>query len=1240
MTWEDLPWNPNDPSFMESEEAMVDYNGRVVSGASSRGHDQRVISAVNSNFQADEEAHNSDYRLSCVLDNLVCVKAVKSRRAPSSTDPMQLVKKWKIPYSAAKRTVKFTTNRMKKTVLHPSLSRRFRTNDRALRYNRLRHDIYSDTLISGTKSWKRQNKHAQTFATRFGWVRAYPMQKKGHAHQALSMLFQQCGVPPVMIVDYSKEQTEGEFRRKCQEAQCRLKPLEPYTPKANAAESLGVRELKKGTRRKMISSGSPKRLWDHCIELEALIRSHTSSEIFMLNGETPETYMTGQTADISQLCELGWYEHVMFRDTAVTYPEDNEVLGRWLGPAIDVGPAMTAKILKSNGEVVYRTTFRALTPEEVEDETHQTMRQLFDARIQGTIGNPACDEDFDNIPDSETPSFDVYFDEVQPQPTAPDEDEGELLMGIFGDVGEVELPTPEADDEYVNVTITLPRGGGSSRGRVVSRKRDGDGNPIGRKSANAAVDSRMYNVEFADGEVTELTANIIATTMIANCDEEGNEYLLLDSIVDFRRDDAKALSIKDQKAVRNDRVYMKKSTKGWELCCKWKDESTSYEPLSLLKESHPVQTAEFAVAAGIDDQPAFNWWVKAVLRRRDRIIAQVKSRQTRYLKKRFKFGIEVPKTIKEAYAIDKKNGNTKWADSIAKELRNVKVAFKILDQDDRVPIGYQQIRMHWIFDIKMEDFRFKSRIVAAGNMTEPPTSVTYATVVSRETVRIALTMAALNNLDVKAGDIQNAYITAPCAEKIWTTLGPEFGIDQGKRAIIVRALYGLRSSGASFRNHLADCMRHLGYTSCPAEPDLWMKQVVRPEYANDSDPGDIEAGKDAQKKKPSKKEKKKQRNKDDGDKMYWSYVLCYVDDILCIHHDPLSVMTRLDKYFKFKPGSISEPNIYLGTKLKKMTLENGVECWASSPSKYVEEAVRNVEKYLKDLDSDRWKLPKRAENPFAMACEPELDTSPELSPDLASFYMSEIGVLRWMVEIGRIDIGTEVSMLSSHMAMPREGHLDAMLHVFAHVRQKHNSRLALDPTYPLIDEPKFVKYDWTEQYNGAKEPVPANMPRALGKEVDLRLYVDSDHAGEKLTRRSRSGWLIYMQCALIAFHSKRQSTVETSVFGAEFCAMKTGIEALRGIRYKLRMMGIPLTGPSFVYGDNMSVIHNTQRPESTLKKKNCSVAYHFIREAVAMDECRTCHIRTEDNPADLLTKVLFGSKRRRLVRKILYDIYD
>ena len=105
--------------------------------------------------------------------------------------------------------------------------------------------------------------------------------------------------------------------------------------------------------------------------------------------------------------------------------------------------------------------------------------------------------------------------------------------------------------------------------------------------------------------------------------------------------------------------------------------------------------------------------------------------------------------------------------------------------------------------------------------------------------------------------------------------------------------------------------------------------------------------------------------------------------------------------------------------------------------------------------------------------------------------------------------------------------------------------------------------------------------------------------------------------------------------------MKQGIEALRGIRYKLRMMGVPLTGPSFVYGDNMSVIHNTQRPESTLKKKSNSICYHFVRESVAMRESLTGHIGTDENPGDIATKVLPGGRKRdHLVGKLLYDICD
>jgi hypothetical protein len=100
------------------------------------------------------------------------------------------------------------------------------------------------------------------------------------------------------------------------------------------------------------------------------------------------------------------------------------------------------------------------------------------------------------------------------------------------------------------------------------------------------------------------------------------------------------------------------------VCCQWKDGSTSWENLADLKESHPIETTEYAMTKGIDHKPAFNWWVSHVLKKRDPIISLVCKRTTRYLKRTHKFGIDVPKTVKEALALDHKNGNTLWADAI------------------------------------------------------------------------------------------------------------------------------------------------------------------------------------------------------------------------------------------------------------------------------------------------------------------------------------------------------------------------------------------------------------------------------------------------------------------------------------------------------------------------------------------------------------------------------------------------
>jgi hypothetical protein len=162
-----------------------------------------------------------------------------------------------------------------------------------------------------------------------------------------------------------------------------------------------------------------------------------------------------------------------------------------------------------------------------------------------------------------------------------------------------------------------------------------------------------------------------------------------------------------------------------------------------------------------------------------------------------------------------------------------------------------------------------------------------------------------------------------------------------------------------------------------------------------------------------------------------------------------------------------------------------------------------------------------------------------------------------------------------------------------------------------------------------------------GKEVDLRLFVDSDHAGEQFLRRSIIGYVIYLNMAPIVWFPKRQPTVESSVFGAECVAMKNGIETYRGLRYKLRMMDVSLSGPTFVYGENMSVVHNTHRPESVLKKKSNSLCYHMARESAAMGESIVGHVPSVDNPADICTNVVAGGKKRNhyLICLLLYAPY-
>ena len=411
---------------------------------------------------------------------------------------------------------------------------------------------------------------------------------------------------------------------------------------------------------------------------------------------------------------------------------------------------------------------------------------------------------------------------------------------------------------------------------------------------------------------------------------------------------------------------------------------------------------------------------------------------------------------------------------------NCSIAFTILPEGEKAPPGWKKSSGQMIFDVKM-DFTRKARWVKDGHKTEDPDWSTYAGYVSRDSVRIALTYVALNGLGVTAADIKNAYLQAPALEKHYIICGAKFGIENiGRVVLIKRALYGGKSAGHDFWEHLRSCMEFLGFTSCKADPELWMQPQV----------------------------------KADGSE-YFEYVLLYCDDALVVSENGESVLRgEVGKYFELKEESIGPPDIYLGGKMRNVTLENGVQAWSFGSSQYVQAAVDNVEQYLAKQDKS---LPTRARTPFTCDYCPETDTTKELEPTSASYYMSLIGVLRWMVELGRVDIVVEVSLMSSHMALPREGHLEQLFRIFAYLKCHHNAEMVFDPSEPTIDNSLFEREDWTNAQYGIelKEELPPNAPALRGQGFTISAYVDSDHAGDSVTRRSRTGFLVYCNCSLI-----------------------------------------------------------------------------------------------------------------------------
>ena len=209
--------------------------------------------------------------------------------------------------------------------------------------------------------------------------------------------------------------------------------------------------------------------------------------------------------------------------------------------------------------------------------------------------------------------------------------------------------------------------------------------------------------------------------------------------------------------------------------------------------------------------------------------------------------------------------------------------------------------------------------------------------------------------------------------------------------------------------------------------------------------------------------------------------------------------------------------------------------------------------------------------------------------------------------------------------------------VFRYLKKNMKLKLVLDHRLRGMEQFEHHDFDWERYYPGAKELIPENMPDALGNPVEISFFADTAFATDLVTRKSTTGILIFVNGAPILWYSKRQATVETATYGSELTALRIAIEKVEGLRYKIRMMGVPLPGCASGFCDNQSVVLNSTIPSSTLKKKHNAVNYHKCRETIASGAVRIMKEPGTTNLSDILTKLLAGPRKRLLTLYILFS---
>ena len=614
----------------------------------------------------------------------------------------------------------------------------------------------------------------------------------------------------------------------------------------------------------------------------------------------------------------------------------------------------------------------------------------------------------------------------------------------------------------------------------------------------------------------------------------------------------------------------------------WETGDRTWEPLWAKNEkgeqvgiahADPATVAIYADKHNLIGEPGWNdKLIRRFAKTQKRLIRRSQQAKLHSFRTRpvYQYGFQAPRNHAQAMELDEKNGNTRWRDAEIKECGCMDEYSVFIDKGKGYhPQGYKKIRAHMVYAVK-HDGRHRARLVAGGHLTDTPLESIYSSVVSLRGVRILACIAELNDLELWGTDISSAHLESYTQEKVYIIAGPEFGDLEGHTLIISKALYGLKSSGLRWHNRFSDALRAMGFTPSKAEQDIWMREK-------------------------------------DG---LYEYIAVYVDDLLIASKNPQGIIDELTKEHKFNLKGTGGVSFHLGCDFFRD--EHGVLCYA--PRQYLEKILGNYERLFGTK-------PKPATSPLTKGDHPELDTTALLNEEETQKYQPLIGALQWIIQIGRFDIQTAVMTLSRFRAAPRVGHMDRVKRIHGCLAKMRHAiiRIRMDePDYSHIPE---KHYDWEYScYAGAKEEIPLDIPTPLGKRVVTTSFFGANLYHDLISGRSVSGILHLINKTPVDWYSKLQSTVETATFGSEYVAGRICVDQVIDIRTTLRYLGAPVHGPTFVFGDNETVVNTGSVPHAKLQKRHNALAYHRVRWAHAAKIIRLHHIPSKENPADILSK--------------------